>query len=245
MDFTIIKFISLLQKTPSEFNAESKRYCDVCKTDVKIGTGGEANWKRHTESNAHVKRANELAAAAKRPLSTFFGAASASSSREQLTAPRPSSNLSGNTALFSAHAEALPGAKGNQEVINVDSLPGTSHTAASTPTAGLLASISLVASRLPTAVPLATSTDVLAQFHGDPAQQIEDGDDAWETIDRTLNRVIGYGQTMEDIAAIIRRGPFGIDGFIGWLRSCITTLKIDEALLENKVQRVIDAMVSV
>lgn len=35
-----------------------------------------------------------------------------------------------------------------------------------------------------------------------------------------------------------------MDGFIEWLCGCILGLKIDEALLENKVQRVIDAMVS-
>ncbi|KJA21485.1 hypothetical protein HYPSUDRAFT_55411 [Hypholoma sublateritium FD-334 SS-4] len=110
-------------KTPSEFNAESKQYCDVCKTDIKIGTGGEANWKRHTESNAHVKRANELVVAAKRPISSFFGAA--------------------------MPAEALPGTKGNQEVIDVDSLLGPSHTvAASTPPAGLLAKFQILKNSL-------------------------------------------------------------------------------------------------
>jgi hypothetical protein len=35
------------------FNTSSTRFCDVCKVDVKIGFGGEANWNIHTSGAAH------------------------------------------------------------------------------------------------------------------------------------------------------------------------------------------------
>ena len=95
---------------------------------------------------------------------------------------------------------------------------------------------------LPDTVPLATAADTLAQFSADP---IIDGDDedAWQMVDRTLNRIIGYGATIEEISALIRRGKFGMDGLCIWLEKCVSTLRIEEALLENKVNRLVEAMV--
>ena len=63
-------------------------------------------------------------------------------------------------------------------------------------------------------------------------------------IDRALNRVIGYGKTETEIEQIVRRGQYGMDGMLLWLEKCVYNLKIDESLLENKVDRIINAMLN-
>jgi hypothetical protein len=71
---------------------------------------------------------------------------------------------------------------------------------------------------LPHTVPLATITDTLAQFSGDPT--IDKGDeDAWgmPVVDRKLNKIIGYGTMIEEISTLIHRGRFGMDGLCCWL----------------------------
>ena len=95
---------------------------------------------------------------------------------------------------------------------------------------------------LPDTVPLATAADTLAQFSGDPTVD-EDDEDAWQMVDKTLNRIIGYGATIEEISTLIRRGKFGMDGLCIWLEKCVSTLRIEEVLLENKVNRLVEAMV--
>ena len=77
-----------------------------------------------------------------------------------------------------------------------------------------------------------------------PNLELEDGQDAWEMADSALNRVIGFGKTVDEIAKIIRRGPLGMDGFCRWLRALVYDLKVDESLLEGKVKRLIDAMIT-
>ena len=98
-------------------------------------------------------------------------------------------------------------------------------------------------STLPATVLVGTKEDDIAQFSGDPIHSLDDGEDAWEMIDRALNRVIGYGKTASEIEKLIRRGEYGMDGMLSWLRKCVYELKIDERLLENKVERLINAMV--
>jgi hypothetical protein len=93
-------------------------------------------------------------------------------------------------------------------------LPHHSYTTSSTssaasnttvkPTTAFFTRLRNATNSLPDTVPLATAADTLAQFSGDPT--IDEGDeDAWEMVDRTLNRIIGYGATIEEISALIRR----------------------------------------
>ena len=71
----------------------------------------------------------------------------------------------------------------------------------------------------------------------------EDDEDAWQTVDQALNRIIGYGATIDEISTLIRRGKFGMDGLCSWLEKCFSTLRIEEVLLENKANRLVEAMV--
>lgn len=69
------------------------------------------------------------------------------------------------------------------------------------------------------------------------------GEDPWESvIDPSLNRVIRFGTTTHQIADILRRGPFGIDGFCRWITICMAELKIPPGLLEGKLERIFDVL---
>src|SRR5271168_248627 len=50
-------------------NASSTRFCSVCKIEVKLAFGGEANWTAHTSSNAHRKK--EAAVSSSKPLTSL------------------------------------------------------------------------------------------------------------------------------------------------------------------------------
>ena len=106
----------------------------------------------------------------------------------------------------------------------------------------MITQLQVATSRLPNMIPLATSTDELARFSGDLEEASGICDDPWEMIDQSLNAVLGYGRTTADIMGLVRRGPNGMDGLCNWLSVCITKLNIDLALLEGKVQRLLDAM---
>ena len=73
--------------------------------------------------------------------------------------------------------------------------------------------------------------------------EVEAGEDPWESLDPALNLVISYGASVGEIAGIIRHGDYGMDGMYQWLEKCVVELKVDEGLLEMKIQRLIDVMV--
>jgi hypothetical protein len=89
----------------------------------------------------------------------------------------------------------------------------------------------------------ALKTDLLTCFSGDPTLEVKEGSNPWESLDPVLNIVIGYSASIQEITGIIRHGDYEIDGMYRWLKKCVTVLNIDEALLEKKVQCLIDAMI--
>jgi len=127
-----------------------------------------------------------------------------------------------------------------------NSLPAVSSTdtvgqAGPCDTLNIINRIRMAASRLKPSVPEATALDTLACFSGDPTLEVGDND-PWEAVNRTLHDGLGYGATVEDLVKIIRRGPYGILGFTNWVESCIRILKIDGALMEGRLQRVLEAV---
>ena len=121
-------------------------------------------------------------------------------------------------------------------------IPCTSSQQSFPAKSAFFAKLEVAISTLPVTVLIGTKEDDIAQFSGDPIHNLDDGEDAWEMIDKALNRVIGYGKTATEIEKMIRRGEYGMDGMLSWLNKCVYELKIDERLLENKVERLINAM---
>lgn len=97
---------------------------------------------------------------------------------------------------------------------------------------------------LPVSIPEGLVLDTLARFSSNPVLELEDGQDAWEMVDPALNRAIGFGKTVDEIAKIVWRDSLGMDGFCRWLRALVSELKIKESLVEGKVKRLIDAMIA-
>lgn len=122
-------------------------------------------------------------------------------------------------------------------VIDVDMLDSVDQTSME-----LITRLKKATARLPDSVAFATADDALARFSGDPSAGVSEVDEAWEMVDQVLNGVIGYGVSVEKVAAIIRRGSLGMDGLCNWLDVCVRKLKIGGALLEGKVQRLMSAI---
>jgi hypothetical protein len=101
------------------------------------------------------------------------------------------------------------------------------------PTSTLFQSLRNCIVTLPTSVPLASKADLLARFSGDPTLEVEVGEDPWESLDPALNSAIGYGASVGEIARIIRRGNYGMDGMYQWLVKCVVELKVNEGLRDE------------
>lgn len=103
-----------------------------------------------------------------------------------------------------------------------------------------MAELRVAAARLPDAVPWGVPADEISGFSTHPV--IPPDTDVWEYIDQQLNRVIGFNQSIPEIAAFLRRGPLGVNGLCDWIQSCLIEFNISEDLLEGKIQRIMDAI---
>ncbi|KAF8875597.1 hypothetical protein CPB84DRAFT_1752637 [Gymnopilus junonius] len=239
-------------KKQPEFTAASTHYCDVCKINVKIGFGGEANWNAHLGSTAHKEkeRAANVSSQRKGIMAWFSKAvekaapavskssaakASSSASFSLPSMPTPSSTTSFPPPVSTPIPDAFD--------VNAWNPPSPSAPIVdSPPSTSLLDKLEQVAASLPGSVLEATSSDTLAHFSGNPVDELPQGDNAWEMADRALNQVIGFGITVEEITKIIHRGPLGMDGLCRWLRVLVSELMVDEALLEGKINCLIEAV---
>lgn len=104
----------------------------------------------------------------------------------------------------------------------------------------LLANIDQAAYELPSLIPEAKEDDEIAQvgLAGEP----EDPSEAWEYLDPVLNRLLGYGVDIEDIAQRVRRGPLGVEGLTRYIKSFVVDYRITGALLEGKLERLLKAI---
>ncbi|KAF7798313.1 hypothetical protein EIP86_009534, partial [Pleurotus ostreatoroseus] len=219
-------------KKPSNFTAESVRFCAVCDSDIHIGLGGEHNWKQHLDSARHAAKAAKSGpgpAKANAKLETFFRAKTQVNvaSQPQSTSSQPTARTLGD----SASTKVIPLVERS--------------VAATTPSpANTIVELRSAAAHLPPSIPEGSPTDRIACFASSPAALIPDGEqlDAWEYLDPVLNNYIGYNTSIEDVAKELRRGAMGIDGLCDWLESCIRDFRIDPVLLEGKIERVIDAI---
>ncbi|KAI0734927.1 hypothetical protein C8Q72DRAFT_805485, partial [Fomitopsis betulina] len=66
------------QPTKSAAKSLLTQYCDACKRDVTLGTGGEHNWKNHMGSKEHA-RGVQVNLKTTHKITSFFRAVDASS----------------------------------------------------------------------------------------------------------------------------------------------------------------------
>ena len=95
---------------------------------------------------------------------------------------------------------------------------------------------------LPNILPDASDTDEIAVFAQDIPTDM-DGDDAWEEfLDPLLNRFLGFGRSIESISAMLQGGESGLTAIVRYLRKFVERYRIDGALLEGKLERLIEAI---
>jgi len=74
---------------------------------------------------------------------------------------------------------------------------------------------------VPTSVPIGIQNNQFACFAVDP-KSIVLGKDPWEdTINPTYDQIIGFGRSALDIAGLIRRGQYGMEGLFNQSKACI------------------------
>ena len=97
----------------------------------------------------------------------------------------------------------------------------------------LLDTLELAIQDLPALIPEAEDEDKMAQvvLGGGP----NDPADAWEFLDRRLNGLLGYGASVNEVAACVRHGPLGVKGLVGYIRGFVVDCNIAGVLLEGKI----------
>ena len=96
---------------------------------------------------------------------------------------------------------------------------------------------------LPSVILEGSVNDALAQFSTDPTLYLS-CNEPWENVNSILHGVFGYNATVEDLAKLICHGPYGIVGFTNWVEACIQIVKINGVLLENQLEKILEAVVS-
>jgi hypothetical protein len=95
----------------------------------------------------------------------------------------------------------------------------------------LLKDLCATVANLPLSVSEADVSDLLALFAMRPVLNTAI-EDHWEIVDPVLNRLLGWGKTIEEIKLLVRRGPQGMDGFCNWLEVYMTEGRLRGAKAE-------------
>jgi hypothetical protein len=90
-------------------------------------------------------------------------------------------------------------------------------------------------------LPDATESDEIAVFSGNVPNDLAK-EDAWEYLDPMLNRFLGFNRTSEDIYNALRGGARGLSGMVHYLKEFAGQYQIDGALLEGKIQRLVNVI---
>jgi hypothetical protein len=228
--------ISDLLQTPA-FDATSKRFCDICNIDVKIGLGGESNWTTHLNSGPHIRAQGTLQ---KNKVSNYFLKLTEQPDAGPSSSVIEPARLS-STILVPPSDVVQTEIANTADIIMIDDEHDSGRQAPDLPRS-LIDRLRGATQRLPLTVPVGAEDDLLAQFSGAPFVDPSEYEDPWEMVDKVLNGVIGYGMSVAAVSAIIRRGRFGMDGLCDWLETCISEYGINPDLLEGKVERLLDAM---
>ena len=206
--------------------------CPVCEKDIKVGMGGLPNfWKQHNPGNSkacqlNLKKKNRLEAThrSQPSLQSYFTEHSKAFVLPTVPIPhRVMANVIDPTS----------------SVTNVVAPSSKSNTLTDT----LLANLEKAISDLPSAHPdtINTEESTIFPLPGFPTDM--DCDDAWECIlDPYLNRFLGFGLSVKSISASLKGQKKELVSLAKFLRCFTGKFRIDGALLEGKVQRLIAAI---
>lgn len=241
--------------TPDE---DGHYICDICRLKIRVGCGGSKNFLQHRKSPACLRAAQKGTALPKasqmKTIHSYFSKAPlGGTSSRQTQGQTTMQNAVLDTVTPKAKTKAAPGSgpplptPGQPRRKHLDehrqAAPRPPEHPKQGPTAhalALLASVTDAAHDLPSLVAEACEDDHIARvvLSGDP----EDPSEAWEHLDRALNRLLGFGVEIEEIAQRIRRGPLGMEGLIEYIHRFIVDHSISGDLLEGKLERLLKAL---
>jgi hypothetical protein len=116
--------------------------------------------------------------------------------------------------------------------------PRTALSAPNTHAVDILVTLENAIDNLP-ALPDAHESDEIAMFtESVPTNLVKE--DAWEYLDPMLNRFLGFNRTAESIFSELRGGAMGLSAMVRYLEEFIGRYQIDGALLEGKIQRLVN-----
>ena len=172
----------------------------MCRENIPVGIGGEANFALHKTSKRHAQMATN--AASNQSIKSFFSKAPTAAQVAIDTGTSLSSSLVHATAFAGpSMSPPVPSATAPQSGSVL--IPCTSSQQSFPAKSAFFAKLEVAISTLPVTVLIGTKEDDIAQFSGDPIHNLDDGEDPWEMIDKALNRVIGYGKTATEIEKLI------------------------------------------
>ena len=64
----------------------------------------------------------------------------------------------------------------------------------------------------------------------------------WEIVNPGLDRLLGFGRTLNDIQSIVLRGPLGVLGLLEYLTYLVEEKGVDGGLIKEKINVLIDAI---
>lgn len=243
--------------TPDEDGAYT---CDICHSKIHIGCGGSKNFLQYQNLPACLRVAGQKGTgkgtaqskAMKTINSYFLSTMHGGTSSGQTGVQKAVLNMVTPKLTPRAKAKAAPDSgplppNPSQQCKHLDehrmAVPRPPEHPKQAPTLhalALLASITDAAHDLPSLVPEAEEDDDIAHvvLSGGP----KDPSEAWEHFDHVLNRFLGFGVDIEDLAQRIRRGPFGIEGLIRYIHGFMADYSIPGDLLEGKLERLSKAL---
>ncbi|KAH9001812.1 hypothetical protein EDB86DRAFT_2827580 [Lactarius hatsudake] len=222
--------------------------CNICHMRIWVGYGGWKNFLQHRGSPGCLKAAKKGDSKPKtsqtNTINSYFVKATQSGTSSK-------KNQAQNQVVPLVVPQAAPPPRSSLPVPGLlrDPLgePRTMRRASARPEQGadghtlaLLANIAHVAQELPLQIPEAEEHDDIARVI--LAEGPEDPSEAWEHLDHGLNRLLGYGVDIEDIAHRVWCGPLGIEGLTRYIHGFVVDYGITGGLLEGKLERLLKAI---
>ncbi|KAJ6553180.1 hypothetical protein B0H19DRAFT_949897, partial [Mycena capillaripes] len=208
--------------------------CPDCKFRIHCGPVGVANIrKRHVGSQTcrdnQKKSVKDLKPTKNQSLLGFL---------------RPRASKTPSTVTAPAPIKLVNRASVPTGILN--SLSSQESTLSTTKTrTALLGQLEAAIKKLPATVPEATESDVLAVFAVDPSGYVGakvPAPEIFEHLNPIFHKVLGWNMSTEDTAGILRRGPLGLDGLLGFFQYFVEKRGVREQDFSAKIHQVLDAI---
>ena len=162
--------------------------------------------------------------------------------------PRPTavpSTVSDSTPI---HSRRLAPTKDRNPFVSTNSPEAEDHDLSSTPIIShFVKHFRTLVNGLPASIPQALETDKLAIFGSDPKTFFDlatNADELWEMgLNGMLKTALGWGSEHEgDMDEIIKRGKWGLDGLLNFVRYFVEERGVSEGLFEGKLGPLVEKL---